>query len=187
MPEQHPVNELMNDHRLIEKVMSALEERLARDNDAFPADFVAQALAFFVEFADGHHHYKEEEALFPAMAQHGVPVEGGPIGMMLYEHTLGRELLAAIRDRLPQARGGDSAACASIRQHAGDYIGLLRNHIWKEDNVLFRMAQNVLDPRAVEELAVRFHDGAGSAANRQSVRHHVEFASGLTGHAAARA
>lgn len=180
MPEQHPVNELMNDHRLIENVMAAMEDRLANCNDAFPADFVAQALAFFVEFADGHHHYKEEEALFPAMAEHGVPVEGGPIGMMLYEHSLGRELLAAIRDRLPQARNGDAAACAAIRQHAGDYIGLLRNHIWKEDNVLFRMALNVLDPGAVERLAARFHEGAGSAAVRQSVLHHVEFAGGLS-------
>jgi hemerythrin-like domain-containing protein len=179
MPQQHPVNELMNDHRLIERVMSALEARLVEEGGDFPGDFVAQALAFFVEFADGHHHYKEEESLFPALAGHGVPVEGGPIGMMLHEHNLGRQLLAGIRDNLAAARGGDPEARAAVRRYAGDYVGLLRNHIWKEDNVLFRMAQHVLDEQAVRGIEDRFQSGAHDVVSRERVARYVEFASGL--------
>ena len=179
MPQQNPVDELMNDHRLIEKVMSALEDRLSNDSAGFPADFVAQALAFFVEFADGHHHFKEEEALFPALAEHGVPVEGGPVGMMLHEHTLGRQWLAGIQDNLEAARDGDPDARVAVRQCAAGYVRLLRNHIWKEDNVLFRMAQHVLDERTVKEVADRFHRGAHGVVSPEKVASHVEFANSL--------
>ncbi|MRR38633.1 hypothetical protein EG829_29090 [bacterium] len=149
MTADHPVTDLMNDHRLIEKVMTALEQRLS-ETGAFPAEFVEQALDFLVEYADHFHHHKEEESLFPAMAKRGVPVEGGPIGIMLHEHTLGRKLLAGIRENLTSARAGDEQACASISTHAAQYIGLLRNQIWKEDNVLFMMARNVLDAQTAE-------------------------------------
>lgn len=149
----------MDDHRLIEKVLSALEAKLNDPAAAeFPADFVEQALAFFVEFADGNHHYKEEEALFPALSQRGVAVEGGPIGMMLYEHTVGRKCLAGVRENLEAARQGRVEAQSAVRRYASEYVQVLRQHIWKEDNVLFPMARQVLDPQAAGDMLARFHD-----------------------------
>jgi hemerythrin-like domain-containing protein len=173
MTPQDPVTDLMNDHRLIEAVMTAVERKLSSEAE-FPASFLGQALDFFVEYADRFHHAKEEDALFPALAGRGVPVEGGPIGMMLYEHTLGRKLLSDIRKNLPAADQGDEEACAAIRDRASQYIGLLRNHIWKEDNVLFRMAQGVLDEAACQQLMERFERSI--AANRETVVKHRAFA-----------
>ncbi|MCX6621389.1 MAG: hemerythrin domain-containing protein [Acidobacteria bacterium] len=172
MSPDHPVTELMNDHRLIENVLSALERRLAAGGGEFPGEFVAQALAFFVEFADLHHHHKEEEVLFPALAQHGVPVQGGPIGVMLNEHTMGRQLLAGIRGNLEAAGGGGEQARAAVRADAARYIELLRHHIWKEDNILFRMAQQQLGAKEADEMLERFHQGVDGDA----VRRHVDFA-----------
>jgi hemerythrin-like domain-containing protein len=179
MTADHPVTDLMNDHRLIEKVMTALERRLAEPG-AFPAEFVEQALNFFVEYADHFHHFKEEETLFPAMAKRGVPVEGGPIGMMLHEHIVGRQLLAGIRGSLTSARSGDEQACASIRAHADQYIGLLRNHIWKEDNVLFMMARNVLDGQTAEGLLTLFRAEAETGRASATVEKHAAFAKSLS-------
>lgn len=173
MTTQDPVEDLMNDHRLIEAVMSVVERKLSAET-AFPATFLGQALDFFVEYADRFHHAKEEEALFPALAGRGVPVEGGPIGMMLHEHTLGRKLLADIRRNLPAADQGDEEACSTVRDRASRYISLLRNHIWKEDNVLFRMAQGVLDEAACQKLMERFE--RSSAASRETVERHRAFA-----------
>lgn len=151
----NPVTDLMNDHRLIEAVMTALERKLAQDG-AFPGDFVQDALRFFVEYADHVHHHKEEDVLFPALRDRGVQVEGGPIGVMLHEHGVGRKLLAGIRDNLEGARAGSREAQAAVHTCATDYIALLRNHIWKEDNVLFRMASRVLDQHAADEILIRF-------------------------------
>ncbi|MBL8236702.1 MAG: hemerythrin domain-containing protein [Bryobacterales bacterium] len=172
----HPVTDLMSDHRLIEKVMAAVEAQLGDGARPFPAVFVEEALAFFTEFADAHHHLKEEQILFPALAARGVPPAGGPIGVMLYEHALGRQLLAVIRDHLPAARDGDDSAHEAIRDAAGHYIELLRQHIWKEDTILFQMARQVLDPAAAEEVLEQFAKHRTSAVSR-----HATFAAGLPG------
>lgn len=175
-----PILDLMNEHRLIEKVLHALDARLASSPPApFPADFVAQALDFLVHFADGCHHYKEEEALFPALAERGVPVEGGPIGMMLHEHTLGRECLTGIRENLPSARTGNPDAIARLRKFATEYTSLLRNHIWKEDNILFKMAGRALDSATLDRLAVTFNDERNPRVNSQLRARYLAFVSSL--------
>lgn len=174
-----PVTDLKNDHRLIEAVLSALEQRLASAGE-FPADFVEQALNFFVEFADRFHHFKEEESLFPALAGRGVPVEGGPIGMMLHEHNLGRKLLSQVRSNLEAARSGDARAQASVRSCAQQYTELLRAHIWKEDNILFMMAERALDEAASRKLMERYAEGAASSLGTRTVEQHRSFARDLT-------
>jgi hemerythrin-like domain-containing protein len=149
----HPVDQLMSEHRIIESVLSATEARLAAMTPAsFPAGFLEEALDFFRNFADGYHHYKEEDALFPMLMSRGVPKDGGPIGCMLKEHVFGRSCLAGVRENLEAARGGSAEAVEAIRGYATDYINMLRPHIMKEDTVLYRMARFVLEPPDVEKL-----------------------------------
>lgn len=180
MANNDPIAELMDDHRLIEKVLAALDARLAAGPAAaFPGDFVEEALDFLVHFADGCHHYKEEESLFPALAERGVPVEGGPIGMMLYEHSIGRKCLAGIREHLPAASSGDQDAQARLRNFATEYTGLLRNHIWKEDNILFKMAGQALDDAGLEKLAAEFNNEENPRVNSQVRARYRAFANSL--------
>jgi hemerythrin-like domain-containing protein len=153
----HPVRELMEEHRLIERVLSEVERRLPAEGE-FPTAFLEQALDFFVNFADGCHHFKEEQALFPALSRAGVPVEGGPIGVMLADHRFGRSCIGAIRDSLPAARLGDADAIRTIRMHALDYVDVLRRHIGKEDHVLFQIAQHVLSQDEVAKIERNFRD-----------------------------
>lgn len=178
MTAEHPVSDLMNDHRLIEAVLSGLERQLSTPGE-FPAEFVERCLMFLVEYADHFHHHKEEEVLFPALADRGVPTTGGPIGMMLHEHTIGRKLLAGIREALPQAREGDESARSSTRSCALQYIELLRNHIWKEDNVLFVMARRALDPQSADEVLARFAAERQGSVPAAALAEHVAFAASL--------
>ncbi len=117
--------------------------------------------------------------LFPALARRGVPVEGGPIGMMLQEHTLGRRMLAGIRENLPAARDGDESAREAVRSFAAQYVDLLRRHIWKEDNVLFRMAQQSLDANAAEDILRGFHASVHSQVTPEMTSRHAAFAVAL--------
>ena len=156
----HPVEVLMREHRLIEQVLAALEQRLTTlEARPFPREFFERTLEFFRAFADGCHHHKEEECLFPAMEARGVPRHGGPIGVMLHEHEIGRAHLRGIRENLEAAEGGSAAAVAAIRREATGYIELLRQHILKEDNILFRMARMVLPPEDVVRLDPEFQTG----------------------------
>jgi hemerythrin-like domain-containing protein/uncharacterized membrane protein len=137
----HPVEELYEDHRLIERMLSELEHRVLRTNvSPFPVRFIESALDFFRVFADSCHHHKEENVLFPELVNAGVPVDGGPIGVMMAEHETGRECLARIEENLPAAANESQEAISNIREAAAEYISMLRQHIWKEDNVLFQIA-----------------------------------------------
>jgi hemerythrin-like domain-containing protein len=102
-------------------------------------------MEFLTIFVDRCHHGKEEEFFFPALEAAGVPREGGPIGVMLSEHEKGRKLVARLKQLLAGYQSGDKQAASGIQQTIKDYVDLLKQHIAKEDKVLFPMADAKLD------------------------------------------
>src|SRR6516165_8465061 len=107
-----PTEILKSEQRIIEQVLTCLE-RIAGEGlqeGRVPGDAAAEALKFFREFADGCHHKKEEDRLFPLLEARGLPRQGGPTGMMRYEHEEGRALIMTMADALPEAAAGNSTA-----------------------------------------------------------------------------
>ena len=137
---------LMEEHRVIERVIGSLEkaaQRMEQGADVRPGFFV-EASQFIKGFADGCHHKKEEGVLFKAMVEHGLPAEGGPVGVMLVEHEMGRTYTRGMHEAAQQLEAGDSAARAQVIRNARGYATLLRQHIAKEDGILFPMAAQVI-------------------------------------------
>ncbi|HMR97806.1 MAG TPA: hemerythrin domain-containing protein [Anaerolineales bacterium] len=137
---------LMSEHRVIEKVLNALESaanRLEAGGD-IPMDFFLKAADFIRNFADGTHHQKEEGILFTALEEHGLPKDADPVSVFMDEHVEGRRLTKGMVDCAERITAGDTSAKSKLVQHAQDYAALLREHIQKEDNVLFPMADNIL-------------------------------------------
>ncbi len=83
---------LRDEHQVILRVLDRFEIALALSEESgeVPRATYQPFLEFFRGFADLCHHCKEEDRLFPVLEKNGVPREGGPIGVMLYEHQLGR-------------------------------------------------------------------------------------------------
>lgn len=133
---------LTAEHRTIERVITALlafSRETAGAGDDRPE--LARFVRFLREFADGHHHAKEEGVLFEAMVQAGFPRQAGPIGVMLHEHAVGRRHVAALA-ALAEAQAPWSAEeRARLVEAATGYADLLRAHIQKEDGVLYPMAE----------------------------------------------
>jgi len=117
-------------------------------------EHLARIHEFLKVFADTCHHAKEEELLFPAMVASGIPKEGGPIAVMLAEHTVGREHVRAFGDAVSRYANGDTAAAKDIVDHARAYIALLTQHIEKEDKVLYPLADRIL-PQSTQEKLLR--------------------------------
>lgn len=149
---------LSEEHRVIEQVLECLEQMAAQADASGRLDGVAarQALDFFRNFADRCHHGKEEDELFPRMESRGVAHESGPIGRMLYEHDHCRELLQAIADAIPGAEAGQAPLLNRFVDQARRYVAWLRDHIAKEDNVLFPLADRILTMRDQQELGQSF-------------------------------
>ncbi len=111
---------------------------------------------FFRLFADRCHHGKEEDLLFRLLEKKGMPVAGGPIGVMLQEHEQGRSLTRQMADAATEYRKGASAAGAGWAEAARHYVPLLRGHIAKENDILFVLADRMLSPEEQDTLAGDF-------------------------------
>lgn len=152
-----PTQILSDEHRVIERVLAAVQRLTlvpARQN----LERWQKALDFIRHFADQCHHCKEEQVLFPALEAHGIPTEGGPVGMMLQEHEEGRALVRAMLDALARLEAGDDSAETGLFDSAGRYLRLLREHIEKEDEVLFRMADEVIPADEQTRLVQEFEE-----------------------------
>ncbi len=148
---------LKNEHRAIEEMISVLEvftERYQKSGE-FNVDHAEEIVGFFRNFADRCHHGKEEGILFPELVKVGVPREGGPIGVMLFEHDRGRDYIKGMVTSITKIRQGESAEEEFVR-NALDYASLLREHIYKEDNILFHIADMHLSQEKQEDIAGRF-------------------------------
>jgi hemerythrin-like domain-containing protein len=144
----NPTDVLRDEHRVILRTLDTLEQAAGRlaSGGALADGWWAEIIEWLRAFADRNHHAKEESSLFPAMVKVGVPSEGGPIGVMLEEHRQGRALIAAIE------AGAGAARVAAARQ----YVALLRAHIDKENEILFPLADAVLEPQAVDAIRREF-------------------------------
>jgi len=161
-----PMQILKDEHRVIEKVLDAMERQLDRPIDG---EFFRQSIDFLRNFADGCHHAKEEDQLFPILESAGISRNGGPIGCMLHEHEQARALIGMIANNLDAAVPGEEGAAQNVRRAVRSYIALLRRHIFKEDNVLFEMADQALGPQEQQLMRDAFYRADGS--NGCSSRH----------------
>lgn len=143
-----PTDLLRLEHALILRALLSLEAAAARTaaGTEMSQEWWDGIVAWLRGFADRNHHAKEERALFPALVKAGVPDDGGPIGTMLEEHREGRALIQAMA----------STAGAERAARARDYVALLRLHIVKENEVLFVLADSVLDVGAQRALVRDF-------------------------------
>jgi hemerythrin-like domain-containing protein len=107
-------------------------------------------------YADGLHHAKEENQFFPFLATRGFSISQGPVAVMVNEHSRGRDFVKGIAENISLYKGGNVSALGRIYSNMAGYAELLQNHISKENNILFRMADRALSDTDNEELLKQF-------------------------------
>lgn len=148
--------DLLGEHKAIQVALNILErigERSQKDEVPDYKD-INDLLGFLTEFADRCHHGKEEGFLFPALEKAGIKNEGGPIGVMLSEHTQGRNFIKQMQNSVKDEK-------VDINQFIGasvNYIRLLRAHIQKENSVLFPFIEIRLSASEQLELYENFEN-----------------------------
>ena len=133
---------LVAEHEMIERAMAVLKINLEKIDEAIKTPLQMQrAIDFLLEFGDKVHNTKEEEFLFPLMGQKGMPVEGGPIGVMLMEHDAERSLLQRMMAELPNLAEAATSARHKFAAEGFEYLTIRAEHIWKENDVLYPMGR----------------------------------------------
>lgn len=154
---------LEDDHVFILQLIDTMEI-MTTSFDPVVAD-LEEVVELIKNFADGLHHAKEESLLFPRMVEHGFSIQQGPVAMMLHEHSLGRNYVKEMAENIALFKKGDLSALAMIYHSMLGYGELLRNHIAKENNVLFRMADQALPNEEQESLYKQFQGIEGYQKN----------------------
>lgn len=153
----NPTDVLREEHSLILKVLSAAEKQsnFLHDKKSSP-EFFQELTDFLVNFTDKCHHAKEEGVLFVNMRANGVPEQGGPLGVMLIEHQEGRQYVRKTKAAAEEWKSGNQVAVNELAFNVERYINLLRDHIQKENAMLFPLAEKVIPkdklPAIMEEF-----------------------------------
>jgi hemerythrin-like domain-containing protein len=144
--------DLRKEHDSILHVLSVMGRMISdkTKEDIVKLKYYNELIYFLKIFADKCHHGKEELYLFKELIRSGLSDEEGHIGILLAEHNRGREFI----DLMSRSLGSKNMKAFHIS--AAGYRELLPNHIARENNVLFAIADRMLDDARQDEISEGF-------------------------------
>jgi hemerythrin-like domain-containing protein len=163
---------LEDDHVHILKLIEVMKRIIGSESPDI--NHIESIVDIIRNFADGLHHAKEENQYFPFLTKRGFSLTQGPVAVMLHEHELGREHVREIAENIPVYKNGNMAALGNIYRNMAGYAELLYNHIGKENNILFRMADNALSDTDQQELLRLFDETERNQSSGHSSSEYVE-------------
>ena len=143
---------LSEEHKNILKVIDTLLKECdsLQSTNKINKDFFKKTINFIREYADKFHHAKEEDILFVELCKEEVKMHCNPTKQMLYEHDLGRDFVKRLEEGIEENNKD------KIMENARGYAHLLQEHISKEDNILYPMANEFLSQEVKDKMLEKF-------------------------------
>lgn len=144
------LDELRSEHATILRVLAVIEDAVRDGGEPrFSEVYVGHVLDFVWYFIERNHHGKEERALFLRMRED--PVLESLAHVLHEEHEQGAALVAALERAVDEDRD-----TAILRRKLLPYIDFLRDHIARENEMIFPAIENALEPASLAELESAF-------------------------------
>jgi hemerythrin-like domain-containing protein len=174
---------LVEEHRLILRMIALLERNAPRTAEGKYTNwrFYLDGVDFIRHYADRFHHAKEEDVLFEALVANGMPRQNSPVAAMLMEHDQGRAYVRAMEAGAIKALAGEAGQEQLIAENALAYAALLREHISREDEILYPLAERVL-PEAVRPAISAAYRRAEDAAGADFTTRYTRIIEGYEQH-----
>ena len=143
---------LMDEHVYILKVIGALNHECHALSAKKPLNkkFFSDSIDFIRNFADKFHHAKEEKIFFVEFYNNAHKAHCNPVDQMLVEHDMGRGYVKGLAEAL------EAENMREIIDNSLLYANLLKEHIFKEDSILYPMADELFDQKTQDEIAEKF-------------------------------
>ena len=144
--------DLREEHEAILYVLKILDQMMLSKNEDKESliHYYDEVLYFLKIFADKCHHGKEENYLFKEIFQIESFNAGELIDEMLQEHAQSRDYVVQMSSSL------DKKDINGFNNATVQYRDLLHRHIKKEEDILFSMADNMIDEQAQKLLFKKF-------------------------------
>lgn len=146
---------MMEEHQYILRMLEVVRKACYRifQGAEVPYEDLDQMIEFIRNYADAHHHGKEEKLLFNEMVEHLGPVGNKLVTHgMLVEHDLGRLFIQELKAAMDRVQGGDEESKLDIIANAIGYTHLLKRHIGKEDSVVYTFAERQLSKDILDKV-----------------------------------
>lgn len=159
--EGHPISILKAEHEIILRNLEALEgivEKVSASGSYGQIEGELKELERVTNvLIDAEkHHRREEEALFPPLEERGIT---GPPRIMRMEHEDMRARKKALKKLLEERAGLEYGDFINkLSELSGYIIPTLRNHIFKENNILYPTALETLEGSAWEIVKRKFNE-----------------------------
>lgn len=153
MENQTYLDILLNDHTLIERALVLLEKQAEKGDKIYP-ELALTLIDFLIEYGDNCHNQKEEEVYFPLLLKKGMPPQG-PIAVMLEEHKGEREYLIRLKELILNKKE-TGLLSDDFFALLNEYSNLTKNHIWKENDILYPMGRRFISADDAEYLKTEF-------------------------------
>jgi hemerythrin-like domain-containing protein len=154
------IHELKHDHHVIQQVvagMSAVAELLDSGKQVDPG-VLADLVQFLRVFADQCHHEKEEQYLFPLLATNANLSTRRELESLEREHRSAKQLVGQLAKVAAVYVHNPEAVRYRVIDLLQQLVELYPAHIWKEDFLLFPLAQQNLSPAEQQNLEEKFEN-----------------------------
>ncbi len=157
LPEGHIIKTMVKEHEHILAMLDELQEitlQLSDDDQNNSIVFMNRANELAVKIIGAEpHHQREEQVLFPAIEEVGI---SGPTQVMRMEHEVMREMKHDLKSETENIDVDWSVRVEKVSQLILELCSTLRQHIDKENNILYPMAlQSITEVTKWEEMKVR--------------------------------
>ena len=152
------INILVNEHSLIKEFLSVLSTGVKKiiDNEKPPREFFEKAMTFSRDYADTHHHFKEEYIMFKLLAKKKQGEIDGEIDKLRDQHEHYRNYLSEVSAALAGYENNLNESTRLVHRNLSEYIQSLRDHIELEEKHFYPMAQKVITGDEQEALIQEF-------------------------------
>ena len=135
-----PIESLLAEHRLTERMVAVMEWRVADMESIGTADlrFIDGAVEFLRIYADRCHHGKEEDVLFRELARKPLSAEHRRVlDELMAEHVFARTTTTRLVEARNLHAAGTASAFADIAACLHLFVEFYPKHIAKEEQVFF--------------------------------------------------
>lgn len=172
------VEEHKNIQRMLKVVRSACFQIMQGEEINY--DDFALMIDFIKNYADVHHHGKEEKFLFQKMIDHlGKIGENLIKNGMLVEHDWGRLFISELRVALEKVKLGEEECKLDVIANAVGYTNHLARHIKKEDELIYTFAQKNLEPEILKQVDVKTNEFEKNAQEKGIQERYLKLLEGL--------
>jgi hemerythrin-like domain-containing protein len=155
---KEPLNILRHEHRLIGRVIRALDSICLQLQlgDQPPVEKLAAFVDFIQNFVNEFHHGNEDKYLMPMLQRQEEFSGGFALAAIENEHKLESELTKELCYTLIEYQRGGLEATKAFVGVAREYASHLMGHMQREDHLLFRVADDVLSSEDKATLMEQF-------------------------------